>query len=84
MKILLKILENCKESYLLILTKIIRKLIVSESVKCEVFNVEFLSRDLSLSSSAIMVKWKCLKLLYLSKGMCRTDNQLKNWYVWSI
>ena len=56
MKILLKILENFKESYLLILKKIIRKLIVSESVKCEVFNVEFLSRDLSLNNSAIMVK----------------------------
>ena len=56
MKKLLKILENFKESYLLILKKIIRKLIVSESVKCEVFNVEFLSRDLSLNNSALMVK----------------------------
>ena len=84
MKILLKILENFKESYLLILKKIIRKLIVSESVKCEVFNVEFLSRDLSLNNSALMVKWKCLKLLYSSKGMCRIDSQLKNWYVLSI
>ena len=53
------------------------KLFVYETVKCEVINVEFLSRDLPLNNSAIMVKWKCLKLLYSSKGMCRIDSQLK-------
>ena len=53
------------------------KLCVYKTVKCEVINVEFLSRDLPLNNSAIMVKWKCLKLLYSSKGMCRIDSQLK-------
>ena len=53
------------------------KLLVYKAVKCEVINVEFLSRDLPLNNSAIMVKWKCLKLLYSSKGMCRIDSQLK-------
>ena len=53
------------------------KLFVYKTVKCEVINVEFLSRDLPLNNSAIMVKWKCLKLLYSSKRMCRIDSQLK-------
>ena len=53
------------------------QLFVYKTVKCEVINVEFLSRDLPLNNSAIMVKWKCLKLLYSSKGMCRIDSQLK-------
>ena len=53
------------------------KLFVYKTVKCKVINVEFLSRDLPLNNSAIMVKWKCLKLLYSSKGMCRIDSQLK-------
>ena len=53
------------------------KLFVYKTVKCEVINVEFLSRDLPLNNSAIMVKWKCLKLLYSSKGMRRIDSQLK-------
>ena len=52
------------------------KLFVYKTVKCEVINVEFLSRDL-LNNSAIMVKWKCLKLLYSSKGICRIESQLK-------
>ena len=52
-------------------------LFVCETVKSEVTNVEFLSRNLSLKNSAVMVKWKCLKLLYSSKGMCRIDSQLK-------
>ena len=53
------------------------KLFVYKTVKCEVINVEFLSRDLSLNSSAITVKWICLKSLYSSKGMRRIDSQLK-------
>ena len=53
------------------------KLFVCKTVKCEVISVEFLSRDLPLNNSAIMVKWKCLKLLYPSKGMCRIGSQLK-------
>ena len=53
------------------------KLFVYKTVKCEVINVEFLSRDLPLNNSAIMVKWKCLKLLYSWKRMCRIDSQLK-------
>ena len=53
------------------------KLLVYKTVKCEVINVEFLSRDHSLNNFAIMVKRKCLKLLHSSKGMCRIDSQLK-------
>ena len=53
------------------------KLIVYKIVKCEVINDRFLSRDIPLNNYAIMVKWKCLKLLYSSKGMCRIDSQLK-------
>ena len=53
------------------------KLFVYKTVKCEVINVKFLSRDLSLNNSAVMVKWKCLKLLYSSKGMCWIDSQSK-------
>ena len=51
------------------------KLLVYKAVKCEVINVEFLSRDHSLNNFAIMVKRKCLKLLHSSKGMCRIDSQ---------
>ena len=53
------------------------KLFVYKTVKCEVINVKFLSIDQPLNNSPIMVKWKCLKLLYLSKGVCRIDGQLK-------
>ena len=53
------------------------KLFVYKTVKCEVINIEFISRYLPLNNSAIMVKWKCLKLLYSSKGMCRIDSHLK-------
>ena len=53
------------------------KLFVYKAVKCEIYNVEFLSRDLLLNNSAIMVKWKCLTLLYSSRGMCRIDSQSK-------
>ena len=53
------------------------KLFVYNTAKCEVINVEFLSRYLPLNNSTIMVKWTCLKLLYSSKGICRIDNQLK-------
>ena len=51
--------------------------IIKLFVKCEVINVEFLSKNIPLNNSAIMVEWKCPKLLYSSKGMCRTDSQLK-------
>ena len=53
------------------------KLFVFKTVKCEVINVKFLSRDLPLNNSATMVKGKCLKLLCSSKGMCRSGSQLK-------
>ena len=53
------------------------KLFVYKAVKCEVINVKSLSRDLPLNKSAIMIKWKYLKLLYSSKGMWRIDSQLK-------
>ena len=53
------------------------KLFVYKTVTCEVIKVEFLSRDLVLNNSAIMVKWKCLKLLYSSKGMCGIESQFK-------
>ena len=53
------------------------KLFVYETVKCEVIKVGFLSRDLPLNSFAIMVKWKCVKLLNWLKGMCKIDSQLK-------
>ena len=55
------------------------KLYVYKTVNCEVINFKLLSRDLSLHNFAIMVKWKCLKLLYLSKGMCKIDSQSKKW-----
>ena len=64
----LKSLENSQEH-------VAEKLFVYKNVKCEVINVEFLSRDLPQNSSAIMVKWKCLKLLYSSKGMRWIDSQ---------
>ena len=51
------------------------KLFVYKTVKSEVINVEFLSRDLPLNISAMMVKWKCLKLLYSSKGTGSIDSQ---------
>ena len=53
------------------------KLFIYETVKCEVINVEFLSRNISLKNSAIIVKWECLKLLYLLKVVCTIDSQLK-------
>ena len=56
------------------------RLFVYKTVECEVINVEFLRRDIPLNNSAVMVKWKCLKLLYSSnssKGMYRIDSQLK-------
>ena len=53
------------------------KLLVCKTVDCEVINVEFINRNLHLNSSAVMIKWKCMKLLYSSKGICRNDSQLK-------
>ena len=46
--------------------------------------IHLLFKICSICSSAIMAKWKCLKLLHSSKGMCRMDSQLKNRYVWNI
>ena len=40
------------------------KLFIHKTVKCEVINVEILSRDLPRKNSEIMVKRKCLKLFY--------------------
>ena len=54
------------------------KLFVYKTVKYEVINVKFRSRDLPLKNFAIMVKLKFLKLLYLLKGICGIDSQLKN------
>ena len=51
------------------------KLFVYRAVKCEVINVKSLRRDLPLNKSAIMIKWKYLKLLYSSKEMWRIDSQ---------
>ena len=70
---LFKIAINLK----ILRTTPIVKLFVYKTVKCKVLNVEFLSRDLPLNNSSIMVKLKCLKLLYLSEGMCGIDSQLK-------
>ena len=53
------------------------RLHVYKTVKCEVINVGFLSKYLSLNSPTIMAKGKCLKFLYSSKGMCRIDSQSK-------
>ena len=53
------------------------KLFVYRTVKCEVINVEFLTRDLPLNNSAILVKWKCLKLSCSSKGISRIHSQSK-------
>ena len=52
-------------------------LFVYKTVKCEIINVEFLSRETPLNNFAIMVQWKCLKLLCSAKGMGRTNSQLK-------
>ena len=76
-------LENAEITIFLIWKKkifkstYIMKLFVYETVKCEVTNIGFLSRDLPLNNSAITVKWKCLKSLHSSKGMYRIDSQLK-------
>ena len=51
------------------------KLFVYKTVKCEAINVEFLSRDLLPNNFAIIIKRKCLKLSYSSKGMCCIDSQ---------
>ena len=53
------------------------KLLVCKTVDCEVINVEFINRNLPLNGSTVMIKRKCMKLLYSSKGMCRNDSQLK-------
>ena len=45
------------------------KLFAYKIVKYEVINAQFLSRDLPLNNSAII-----LKLLYSSKGMCWIDS----------
>ena len=60
------------------------KLFVYKTVKCEVTNVKFLGWDLPLNNSTIIVKWRFLKLLCLSKGMCGMGSQLKKWYVSNI
>ena len=53
------------------------KLLVYKAAKCEVINVEFLSRDHPLNNSAIMIKWKYLKLIYSWQAVCRIDSWLK-------
>ena len=73
---LFNIVINLKILQILRSTSIV-KLFVYKTVKCEVTNVEFFTRDLPLNNSAIMVKWKCLKLLYSSKGMDRIDTKFK-------
>ena len=47
-----------------------------KTVKCEVINVKFFSKDLTLNNYAYTVKRKCLTLLHSSKGMCRIDSKL--------
>ena len=79
---LFKLVINLK--MLILRSTSIVKLFVHKTVKYEVINVEFPSRDLPLNNSASMVKWKCMKLLYSSKGMCRIDSQIKNWYIRNI
>ena len=77
-----KIVINLKILEILRSTSIV-KLFVDKTVKCEIINVECLSRDLPLNNSAIMIEWKYLKL-YSSKGMCKMiDSQLKKRYVWN-
>ena len=49
------------------------KLFAYKTVKCEVVNVEFLTRDLPLKNSAIMVKRKCLN--YIHQKECWIDSQ---------
>ena len=58
-------------------------LLLYKTVKCEVINVKFLSRGIPLNNSANMVKWKCVKFLYLSKVMCRQSIEQK-WYIKNI
>ena len=44
------------------------KLFVYKTVKCEVINVEFLSKDFPLNNSAIIVKWKWRNIQYFWDG----------------
>ena len=60
------------------------KLFVYKTFKCDAIKVEVFNRDLPLNNSALLAKWKCLKLLYSSKPVFRIDSQLKNWYIWNI
>ena len=51
------------------------KLFAYKTVKCEVANVEFLTRDLPLKNSAIMVKRKCLNYIHQKECVGLTVNQ---------
>ena len=46
------------------------KLFVYKTVKCEIIDVEFFSRDLPLNNYAIMVKWMCRIYSQLKKLIC--------------
>ena len=53
----------------------IAKLFAYKTVNCEVVNVEFLTRDLPLKNSAIMVKRKCLNYIHQKECVGLTVNQ---------
>ena len=55
--------------------KILRNMSMVKLSVTKVINVEFLSRDLPLINSSIIVKWKCLQLLYSSKWICWIESQ---------
>ena len=76
----LKILENSQEY---IYSEDNSEDIFYKTVSWEVINVEFLSNDLPVNNSAIVVKWKHLKLLYSSKEMYWINSQSKTWYIWN-
>ena len=76
----LKILENSQEY---IYSEDNSEDIFYKTVTWEVINVEFLSSDLPVNNSAIVVKWKHLKLLYSSKEMYWINSQSKTWYIWN-
>ena len=76
----LKILENSQEY---VYSEDSSEDIFYKTVTWKVINVEYLSSDLPANNSAIIVKWKRLKLLYPSKEMYWINSQSKTRYIWN-
>ena len=76
----LKILENSQEY---VYSEDTSEDIFYKTVTWKVINVEYLSSDLPANNSAVIVKWKRLKLLYPSKEMYWINSQSKTRYIWN-